>query len=433
VKLPYLIIICISLSLLSCKKDKTPKPDPEPPVAAVPLPDSVLFVNTVDPTSGASALYVLNAATGASVTKYTYPANAATTWSYPITGNNLLYTLQSNNINALNLNTGKLLWTDAITNALTPILHQQTFYGVRKDGGTSYEAYALDATRQTNDFLWKYKLQAAPVQLLYHNEVVYVLTDATHLTALDAKTGAAKWSVAAPAAISLNSINDGAFIAGNTIYNAATGATIGTAGTVNIPLFYGAGTIVKSELLYATPTVSYIKTGHYKPNSVSGYDFNQDFLSAVDIASGAEKQRVKFGEGYILVPTSNTIMQTWNNKLIINQAQLSPAKFNAPYSSNAYGILPADLSSEPVYFKPSYLSQSAEYLIAGNTMYYFNTFFPPSSVTPNVPGSPNQFLAVNLLTSQQQWSTDQAFDDYKGRAMAACVYAGGKGFSKYIQ
>jgi outer membrane protein assembly factor BamB len=432
VKLPILIIVCISLSLLSCKKDKTPKPDPEPPVAAVPLPDSALFVNTVDPTSGASALYVLNAATGASVTRYTYPANAATTWSYPVTGNNLLYTLQSNTINALNLNTGKLIWTDAIPNALTPLLHQQTFYGVRKDGSTSYEAYALDATRQTNDFLWKYKLQAVPVQLIYNNEVVYVLTDATHLTALDAKTGAAKWSVAAAAAISLNSINDGAFLAGNTIYNGATGATIGTAGTVNIPLLFGANTIVKSELLYATPTVCYIKTGHYRPWGLT-YDFKQDFLSLVDIASGTEKQRVKFGNSAGLGTNISTIVQMWNNRLVVSQYHQEPASSYGSLISESYGILPADLSAETINFEREQRGISSEYFIAGNSIFYYKVFYPANGIKPFISSVPYQFFTINLLTGQQQWNSDQNFDGFNSGTMAACMYAGGKGYSKYIQ
>ncbi|QJD94633.1 PQQ-binding-like beta-propeller repeat protein [Mucilaginibacter robiniae] len=432
-KIPYLIILCILLSLLSCKKDKVVKPDPEKPVSAVPLPDSVLFVNTVDQTSGATVLFVLNAATGASVTKYTYPADAGTTWSYPVTGNDLLYTLQTHKINAINMATGKLVWTDALNNALTPILHQQTFFGVKQENTTSYEAYALDATRQTNDFLWKYKLPGAPVQLNYYNGVVYVLTDVTHLTALDAKTGTAKWSVAAAAPLSLNAINDGAFIAGNTIYNAATGVIIGTAGTINIPLFYGAGTIVRSQLLYATPTVCYIKTGHYRPSAYSGYDFNQDFLSVVDIASGTEKQRIKFGEGYILVPTTNVITQMWNNKLIISQTHSETAKFYGYLASSRYGILPADLSSELVTFEQEQRGVSSEYLIAGNRIFYFKVYWPASGITPFVPGTPNLFLSVNLLTGQQQWSSDKSFDDTKGPAMSACVYTGGKGFSKYIQ
>jgi len=431
-KILYLLLISVSLLLFSCKKGNV-KPDPENPVNVVPLPDSVLFVNTVDQTSGATALYVLNAASGKSVTKYTYPADAGTTWTYPVTGNDLLYTLQTNKINAIDLNTGKLVWSDAVKNALTPVLHQQTFFGVKQDNTTSYEAYALDATRQTNDFLWKYKLSAAPAQITYFNESVYVLTDATHLTALDARTGLAKWSIAATSAISLNAIGEGLFIAGSTIYDAATGIAKTIAGTVNIPLFYGAGTIIRSQLLYATPTVYYIKTGHYQPNTNSGVDFNQDFLSAVDIASGREQRRIKFGEGYVLVPNSNVILQTFNGKLIIGQSHMEPAKFYGTLSTYQYGILPADFSSEVTIFEPQRIGVNSEYTIVGNTMYFFKVFWPASGYVPFAPASPNQFFAVNLLTGKQQWSSDKSFDDSKGWGMGACVYVGGKGFSKYIQ
>lgn len=431
-KIHYLLFISLSLLLFSCKKDKI-KTEPENPAGAVSLPDSLLFVNTVDQTAGSTALYVLNAASGASVIKYTYPADAGTTWSYPVAGNNLLYTLQTNKINAIDISTGKLVWTDAINNALTPILHQQNFFGVKQENTTSYQAYALDATRQTNDFLWKYTLSAAPVQITYYNEVVYVLTDATHLTALDAKTGLARWSIAVTSAISLNAIGEGLFIAGNTIYNAATGTPKAVAGTVNIPLVYGAGTIVRSQLLYATSTAYFIKTGHYQPNSNSGVDFNQDFLSKVDMVSGTEQQRIKFGEGYVLVPNSNAISQTWNNKFIINQSHMEPAKFYGSISSYQYGIMSADLSTELITFEQQQRGTSSDYIIAGNIMYYFKVLLPPSGIVPFVPISANQFFAVNLLTGKQQWSSDKSFDDSKGWGMAACVYAGGKGFSKYIQ
>ena len=426
------MLISVSLLLFSCKKNKI-KPEPENPIGNVPLPDSLLYVNTVDHSSGTSAVYVLNAATGASITKYAYPIDAGTTWSYPVAGNKLLYTLQTDKINAINMSTGKLVWTDAISNVITPILHQQTFYGVKQENTTLYQAYALNATQQTNDFLWKYKLPGAPLQISYYNEVVYVLTDATHLTALDAKSGVAKWSVAAAAPLLLNAINDGVFIAGNTIYNAATGTPIGTAGSVNIPLYYGAGTIVRSQLLYANPTVCFVKTGHYQPNSNSGVDFNQDFLSVVDIASGAEKQRVKFGEGYVLVPNSNMVIQAWNDKLIVSQSHTEPAKFYGTYASDRYGIIPSNLSSDLIAFEQQQSGRSSEYTIAGNMMYYFKVFLPPSGIIPFTPTTANQFLAVNLLTGKQQWSSDTNFGNNRGWGMAACIYAGGKGFSKYIQ
>jgi outer membrane protein assembly factor BamB len=426
------LLISVSLLLFSCKKDKI-KSESENPIGTVLLPDSLLYVNTIDQNSGTSALYVLNAATGASITKYTYPVDAGTTWSYPIAGNNLLYTMQTNKINAIDMGTGKLVWTDAISNVVTPILHQQTFFGVKQENTTLYQAYALDATQQTNNFLWKYNIPGAPLQIYYSNEVVYVLTDATHLTALDAKSGVAKWSVTAAEPLSLNAINDGAFIAGNTIYNAATGTPIGTAGSVNIPLYYGAGTIVRSQLLYANPTVCFVKTGHYQPNSNSGVDFNQDFLSVVDIASGTEKQRIKFVEGYVLVPSSNMVMQAWNNKLIVSQSHTEPAKFYGIYASDRYGIIPSNLSSDLITFEPQQAGRSSEYIIAGNMMYYFKVFLPPSGIIPFAPTTANQFLAVNLLTGKQQWSSDQNFDNHRGWGMAACVYTGGKGFSKYIQ
>ncbi|TSJ44459.1 hypothetical protein FO440_09850 [Mucilaginibacter corticis] len=426
----YLLLASVTLLLFSCKKDGK-KPGSEQ--INVSLPDSTLFVNTVDPTSGGSAIYILNAATGKSLAKFTYPADASTTWSCPVAGNNLLYTLQTTKINAVDIHTGQLVWTDAVNNALTPILHQQTFFGVRKDNISSYEVYALDATRQSNDFLWKFGLSGAPIQINYYNELLYVFTDATHLTAMDAKTVSVKWSIAAASNISANALSDGILIAGNIIYNASSGVQIGTAGTVDIPLFYWPGTIVKSQLLYATPTVYYVKTGHYRPDVYGGYDFNQDFLSEVDLASGTEKQRSKFSDGYILVPNTNTITQRWNNKLIISQYHMQPAKFDGSYISDRYGSIPADLSAEPVFFETDFSGRSSAYFIAGNLMYYFKVFLPPTAINPFVPTTANQFLAIDLVTGKQQWANAKSFDDYKGWAMAACVYAGGKGYSPFMQ
>ncbi|WCT13432.1 PQQ-binding-like beta-propeller repeat protein [Mucilaginibacter jinjuensis] len=430
-KIVYFLLISITLSTFSCKKDGK-KPDPDP-VSAVSLPDSSLFVNTLDPTAGTTVIYVINAATGAYVNKYAYPADAGTTWSYPVAGNNLLYTLQNTKINAIDINTGKVVWTDAVNNVLTPILHQQTFFGVKKDNAAVYEVYALDATKQTSDFSWKYGLPGAPVQINYYNDGVYIATDATHLTMLDAKTGSVKWSIATASPISFNAINDGVFIAGNVIYNASTGKQTGTAGTVDIPLFYGPGTIVKSQLLYATPTVCYIKTSHYRPEVYAGYDFNQDFLSEVDIASGTEKQRSKFSDGYILVPNTNTITQRWNDKLIVSQYHMQPAKFDGSYISDRYGSIPADLSAEPFFFESEYSGRSSNYFIAGNIMYYFKVFLPATGINPFAPTTANQFLAINLLTGKKQWSNDKSFEGYKGWPMAGCVYTSGRGYSPFIQ
>ena len=116
---PLIAVISLITIFTSCKKDNPKTPE------VIQLPETAMFVSTYDSNSGAT-IYLLNGATGSLTTKYNYPAQANINWTYAVAGNGFLYSLDNNKINAIDMTTGAVVWTDAVDNANVPVLHYYT-------------------------------------------------------------------------------------------------------------------------------------------------------------------------------------------------------------------------------------------------------------------------------------------------------------------
>lgn len=207
-----------------------------------------------------------DAATGALLNTFKYPHDPAAanynSWIQYISlsmGNGFLYSIESNKINALNSSTGAVQWAVSIKNNIGAVLHDKTFYGISIDavmsnviGSDNNYVYALDATKFTNTYLWKYKVSlagatTADVQTpIYYRGLVYAMADATHLVALDAGTGALRWTFSFPGNYSHPIIKDGVIYSSvnyNTYYliDAATGAQ---KRALTVPDFTGAPSLI---------------------------------------------------------------------------------------------------------------------------------------------------------------------------------------------
>ncbi|RYE20808.1 MAG: hypothetical protein EOP45_10480 [Sphingobacteriaceae bacterium] len=407
--------------IAGCKKEHQKT---DPPVVTQ-LPDSVMFLNTFDSNSGTS-IYVLNAITGLLTTKYTYPPEANTTWSYPVAGNGFLYSLQTGKINAINMNTGAVIWTDAISNVSVPVLHDQTFYGVYSENTTSYFVYALDATKPTKEYLWKYQVTIPPLQINYYNGIIYVSLDQMNLTALDAKTGILKWKTGT--GYSLATLNEGIIMAGNTILDASSGTQIGTVGSPAIPPAFGTNTVVAQPALqYATKELYFVQNTHY--NTPPG--LSKLFLSAID-RTGVENWRINYGGGQATYDTSNTITQSWKNKLIVKRfVNTGAGKYGYSTAEN-YRIIDINTGSVILKFDDDGKGKTVSSYIADNNMYFHKRFVSTLNGLPSTPPPANYLFTINLLTGKQKWSNDKLVESYDG-SVSSCVFAGGKGFSPLIQ
>ncbi|WP_374948207.1 PQQ-binding-like beta-propeller repeat protein [Mucilaginibacter sp.] len=414
------MVILSMVTIAGCKKD-APKTDT---LAVAPLPDSIMFVNTFDSKSG-TTIYLLNAVNGSLSTKYNYPADPATTWSYPVAGNGFLYSLQNNKINAIDMKTGAVKWTDAVDNAAVPVLHDQTFYGVYRDNTTFY-VYALDATKSTKEYLWKYQVTGAPSLINYYNGVIYVSQDQTNLIALDANTGVLKWRLST--AYSLAALGDGIIMVGYTAVDASTGTAIGTIKPVAIPPAFGANTSnMISSLQYATKDFYYVTSTHF--NNPPG--LSKTFLSAID-RTGAEKWRIDYGGGQAVFDSSKYITQTWNNKLVIKKLQNTGAGKYGSSTTEAHQLINPTNGAIILKFDDDNKGATLSSYIANNTVYLHKRFESTLNGLPSTPPAANYLLTIDLLTGKQKWSNDKLVDGYEG-AVSSCVYAGGKGFSPLIQ
>ena len=173
-----------------------------------------------------------NAATGALINTFNYPHdvkaasyNSCLQFLSLQVGNGFLYDIESDKINALDLNTGAIRWTDSINNNTGAILHNQTLYGINVGGvagfnkiaSTTNYVYAVEATGKATGFLWTYPIslsgiaflnvpnmyQNIPTPICYYG-LVYVMSDATHLIALDATTGKLRWTFTFPPYANIN-------------------------------------------------------------------------------------------------------------------------------------------------------------------------------------------------------------------------------------
>jgi hypothetical protein len=448
--LPIAIILMTITALIiilpACKKqptpdDKTDKPD-QP--AFIQLADSTMFVTTLDTVNKSNlgtTVYVLNASTGALTTTYHYPYYPKTTWSYPAVGNGFLYTLENNKINAINKNTGVVLWTDTVNNFSVPVLHDDTFYGVYRISATSYGVYALDATKASKTYLWKYVATGGlsipfpsgagnptvtPI-IRYYNGTLYVSGDKQNLAALDPRTGVVKWvrSTTTTALYSFAAINDGVIMAGNNIIDAATGNQIKTVTPAAVPPSYGAETRPIATAEYATKDLYLVKTYHF--NNTPGV--STSFLSAVDRASGVEKWHINTGSGYVNFDTVNTVTNVWNNRLVVKHSVNFGAGKYGTGSVDNFRTLDINNGSLKVSFDDAGEGIVYESFIVNNTMFFHNVGVNIGSFyVPTV----NYLYAIDLGTGKKKWTNDKLLAGYND-AVFSCVLASGKGFSPFIQ
>ncbi|MBG6233831.1 outer membrane protein assembly factor BamB [Pedobacter sp. CAN_A7] len=428
--------------IAGCKKENPEKDNTDTPVFAQ-LPDSVMFVSTLDTITKSNlgtTIYVLNASTGSLITKYHYPYHQNTTWSYPAAGNGFLYSLENKKINAINMNTGEVLWTDTVDNLTVPVLHDDTFYGVYRENNTSYAVYALDAKKPSNDYIWKYKLTRLPLtfppgvdnpplypiikyDVRYYNGTIYITADKIHLVALDAITGVLKWEISTnnTALYSLAALNKGVIIAGKDVIDAASGTKIWSASPANVPLVPGTQT-VQAEIAYATIELYFVKTYHFNtPESTS-------FLSAVDRATGEDVWTINFGGGYSSWDTVNTVEKVWNNQLIVKNGIKSSSKYGTNIAEN-FRLLNIGSGSIKLSFDDIGKGNDLESFIVNNTMYFHKA---NNNLGPFYSPPVNYLYAIDLFTGKQKWNNDKLLAGYSG-SVFSCVFAAGKGFSPFIQ
>jgi outer membrane protein assembly factor BamB len=432
-------IALLIIVIAGCKKENPEKENTDTPVFTQ-LPDSVMFVSTFDTVTTSNlgtTINVLNASTGLLITKYHYPYQPNTKWSYPAAGNGFLYSLENNKINAINMNTGEILWTDTVDNYSVPVLHEDTFYGVYRVNTTSYGVYAMDATKQAKTPLWKYLASGSfdtpfpsgendpPLRSIikYHNGTLYVSIDQLQVVALDAKTGTLKWEISTNdnAPYSLAALNNGVIMAGKDVIDAASGTKIYSASPANVPLVPGTQT-VQAAMEYATSELYFVKTYHFNtPASTT-------FLSAVDRVSGIEKWVIDFGGGFALWDSVNTVEKVWNNHLVVKHGVKSSSKYGTRTDEN-FRLLDINNGSIKLKFDDPSLGNDLESFIVNNTLYFHKTV---KTLGPGNYPTINYLYAIELFTGKQKWNNDKLVEGYSG-AVFSCVYAAGKGFSPFIQ
>jgi len=412
-------VLITTMVFTGCKKDKSNEPE------VIQLPEKAMFVSTYDSNTGAT-IYLLDGATGALTTKYTYPAQANVTWTYAVAGNGFLYSLDNNKINAINMTTGAVVWTDAVDNASAPVLHDNVFYGVQKINATSYNVYALDATKPSKDYVWKYPLVAAPTGVKHYNGLVYVLITPNRLVALDAKTGALKWDISASDPYSLLSLNNGVIVSGNNILDATNGTQITAASAPAIIPTYGALTNAVWSLRYATKDMYFVETEHYNSET----HIATRYISAINTLSGAVKWSHKYDGGFAISHGIwNDIELVWNGQLIVKNIQNNSLK-TTTRTYERYWLLDINTGSEKIIFDNFWtFGKSSEGVIANN-IHYVSQMVDNGDVF--TPAAGKYLFAVDLANAKQVWRDDKLLSGYGG-AMSVCVFTAGKAYSPYIQ
>ena len=421
-----MVAASIIMTAAGCKKNNnvpgnTPQTTKTTPVISLPfisLPDSVMFVGTATDTT---VIYLLNAATGSLVTKYKYPNNTQS-WCVPLAGNGFLYDVENNKINALNMNTGAVMWTDSIKSysSSPAILHNDTFYGVYATGQNSgYVAYALDATRQSNTFLWQYQLGSNytainynTANISYYNGIIYI--PGSNLIALDAKTGAVKWTLNSP--YSLSALNSGIIISGNTFIDAGTGNQVGSAS----PSVIVSNTAQTTSIIYATTSLFVTKVTQF----MTPYTTSQ--LNAYDVATSALKWSTNGGSTTPNYDTVKTVDQIWTNQPIIKTTFSSSAGKYGDVGSFGYSALDINTGQQKWSYAVGFGGQD---FTVSNTLYSYGTF--TLNLAAGAPAS-SSIVAADLYTGKPKWTNGNLYVA-DGGSIAVCVLAAGKGYSVYIQ
>lgn len=447
-------LLAAMLFLGACKKDKI-KPAPDKTGGdtthtglPVTLPDEVLFVSA-QVLQGDYSIHLLDAATGQLVTTYKYTQNGHSDFCKPMAAKGILYDVERDRINAITMNTGAVLWTDSLgmnTDEASIILHDDTFYGLSLDhnglsGGDFI--YALDAAKKSSAFLWKtplpYEGSGYNIPVVYFNGLLYLSNDdGFRIDALDAKTGAIKWSVSnKDNAYSLTSLNNGIIIAGHTLIDAASGSVIATVTDPVIPPVAANVTTTTSAIDYVSADRVFIQT---RQNLTDG---SRTFMSAIDRTTGAEKWRADFGA--LDIDTTNgggtatydTLRFAWQNKLIVESVSEKYTLHAPPYgqplltyyagSWSSLDIttgLPSPISGGESSSETHLGNDDYGNMIVGNMLY--GNYVPA--------GAGITVYAVDLSAGQLKWQcTPLPYTDIY--TIFTCLYSRSqdKAYSPYIQ
>jgi hypothetical protein len=415
-------VAAATLFIVGCKKkDRIEEPAP----VSVDLPEAPLFVNTFDLTTGAT-IYVLNSSDGKLNGKLTYPVKSGTTWTSVAAGNGFLYRFDDYSINAINMNTGLITWTDAVNNSVMPILHDHTFFGVSGNASAAYQVYALEATKSSADYRWTYTVNTSPLEVKYYNGMLYVLLEAKHLAVLNAQTGTQMFDISATAPYSLKALNNGFIMAGNTIVDANTGTQLNQVTSPAIPLTYGAKTYVEWSLDYVTKDLYFISTLHADSSTLLA----TKFISAVDRATGNVKWTYKYDGGFASAyGVYNTIDQVWKDQLVVKNNQNTSDKIHTMAHERFWMLDINTGSAKNIYNDYAGFGKNSSGFISNNIH-----FFSQVAGTGNVfaPASGSSLFAVDLVNTKQVWRDDQLLKGYAG-AVSICLFKGGQGFSPLIQ
>lgn len=415
-KITYLSVLL--LSLMACRKNDPKTVVPE----GVRIPADVLVFNIFDLNSG-TTMKLLDASTGKLVTSYQYPAEPGVTWTYPVAGNGFVYNLDSKKISAIELSSGKVLWTDAVDNVITPVLHAGIFYGVDRVKGV----YAMDATKATTVPLWHDQAISYAAALNYRNGLIYVSVDSKKLLVLDALTGGLKWERTFVADYRLTALDEGLIMVGSTLFDAVTGQELATAQPVAIPPSYTAQNSY-TELQYATAGYWFIQTSHYEKSP----GLFKIYLSAVDRVSGAEKWRIDYGGGHIGQSGVGAIVGSWNDLLLIRfNTYTSAGKYGGNYSEN-YALLDPETGGFKTNFAGVPNGFTVNSTLADHTMFFYKRFDPTLTFWYEYQKPANALFAIDMRTGKIKWDNSALLGESK-TYIPFCAIIGGKAYSPFIQ
>lgn len=411
-----LVVAALFLAIgAGCKKGNTP--NPVDPLKPIPVPDSALFVGTG--IADSAVVYVLNATNGNMVNTYRYKRYDQADSYTPLVGNGFLYVVENAKIKALNINTGAILWTDSLKNAarIHNILHDDTFYGITSSGTAGQTVYALNATKQSDSFLWQYPLSSnyanTVTNISYQNGLIYINTY-NELTVLDAKTGTVKWSLIAPNSVA--SLKEGIIISGNNLLDAATGAVTGT---IPAALLVSNNTQT-AALNYATKTLFFTRVTQF------GNFTSSSKIYAYDAGTNNLKWSIDAGATATGIYSAKNIDQVINNQPIVKADIGNSGGIYGFSYSTAYTALDLNTGAEKWNFNAGWRGQNFR---------VDNTLYSCGSYTLNLAaGQPaaSTISAADLVTGKLKW-TKNDLRLAVGGPVAACVSVRGKGYAMDIQ
>lgn len=416
----YLITLSVLISLAGCKKEKN-----QPAVTAfnklITLPDSTVFVG--GSLGDSTVIYALNGSSGALIARYGYRGGTSD-WCLPFAGNNILYAARYNSFKALNIKTGAIMWTDSLKSysSSRPILHDDTFYGAyASSSGSGFTIYALDATKQSNTFLWQYPLSTSGgvdfnnEYIKYYNGLVYI-KGSSSLIALDAKTGMLKFTI--NASCSLSALNNGIIISGNSLIDATTGIQ-----TFAAPLsLFVSNSNQSTSLAYVTENMFLTKVTNQIVGSSNSASTST--LNFYDRSTNLLKWSIDGGYSAFGYDTTKTINQIYNNQVIMKTAINIYTK-DGTYSRISYSGYEINTGHLKWSYAAGYDGQT---FTVGNMQYsagavIINNYYAPT---------PASVVAADLNTGTIRWSNNKLYINFLTYD-ATCLYTAGKSYASYIQ